>query len=112
MLLINDSLKSCIKDYRELKFSNLDLINREIISLFQEIKEVSYFEDLKRDQIVFSLPLNAINTKIEYTSNFTMRQLLNLNLMNNSLEFKNDLVDILHQMSKTNIKFDLNRLKY
>ena len=64
--VINESLKTCVENIREVKSPTLKKINQDLISKFLEIEGLTYFEDPRRDQIVFSLPLTSLSTKILY----------------------------------------------
>ena len=58
---------------------NHDQFNFKIISVLRGVEGVSYFEDLRRDQIVFFLPLTPLTTKILYPSiwiSFKLKDLL------------------------------------
>jgi hypothetical protein len=61
--ILNSSLKLGVKNLR-LKFTLTDFIHSTLIEKLQQIKGVKYFEDLKRDQIVFAFPLTNLKTSI------------------------------------------------
>jgi hypothetical protein len=69
MNLINESLKQCVKRIREVKFNSLKLINADLISLLEGIEGIDSFEDTKKDQIVFALPLTKLRTKVIFPDN-------------------------------------------
>ena len=52
---------------REKMFSTLDQLNGKKIESLRAIEGVLYFEDIRMDQIVFSLPLSPLTKKINYT---------------------------------------------
>lgn len=62
--IINESLKVCIDGFRRGMYLTLDQCNFKFISVLRGVEEVSYFEDLRRDKIVFVLPLTPLTTKI------------------------------------------------
>ena len=64
MGIINESLKFCVEKMRKIKFLNLELINEELITILHDIEGISFFEDDKKDQIVFALPLSPMSTEI------------------------------------------------
>jgi hypothetical protein len=53
MKILNDSLKECVTKIRSIYYKTHDLINAEVINNLKNAQGISYFEDLKRDQIVF-----------------------------------------------------------
>ena len=53
MKILNDSLKECVTKIRSICYKTHDLINAEVINNLKNAQGISYFEDLKRDQIVF-----------------------------------------------------------
>jgi hypothetical protein len=70
--LVNNSLKSSIERIRKLIFRDLIKINQAVINqlknvkLIEKVKDFDYFEDFKRDQIIFSFPLTPMVQKIVY----------------------------------------------
>ena len=86
--LINNSIKVAIGNIRECLFSSNDEINLSIINKLKSLREVKgfesekdfcYYEDLKRDQIIFILPLTTMVKKIVYPDNgFCLDDLLTL----------------------------------
>lgn len=52
MKILNDSLKECVTKIRSICYKTHDLINAEVINNLKNAQGISYFEDLKRDQIV------------------------------------------------------------
>lgn len=110
MELLNNSLKACIVKLREKYFSS-DLIIFNIIALMKCSEEVTYFEDLRRDQIVFAFPLTKTITKILYPEGgFTFKDLVK---QANELVTESNLSSfnhILALMTKLNFSFDGKRL--
>ena len=79
MLVLNESLKSLIKAYRNEKYSTLDLITAELVEQLHKVEGVTYFEDRRKDQIVFALPLSTPNTAIIYPKEgYSMSEMLKL----------------------------------
>jgi hypothetical protein len=66
MEILNASLKLCVENIRKFKFFHLDNFNRELIVALENLGGVKQYKDLKKDQIVFILPLSKVNTHITY----------------------------------------------
>ena len=80
MEILNDSLKLCVGSIRRFKFFHLDKFNRELIVALENLGGVKRYKDLKKDQIVFILPLSNISTHITYpkkNEGYSMKQLVN-----------------------------------
>ena len=108
MEILNSSLKSCVSRIRKILCSPLEQINEQIIFQLKKVSGVSYYEDQKRDQIVFSLPLSELKTNIFYPNKFTFKELVALT--NADSEGSQTLVfnDILQSFLGFN--FDLKKL--
>jgi hypothetical protein len=84
--LLNKSLKISIDRLRKMLFSDLFDINASIIEdikalkNLESFKECTFFEDLKRDQFVFSFPLTPLCTNLIYPSGgvFSFKDLLEM----------------------------------
>lgn len=66
--IINESLKTCTLMVREKMFLTHDQLKVKIFNSLKRIEGVLLFEDIRRDQIVFSLPLSPLVTRIMYIS--------------------------------------------
>lgn len=82
IVILNNSLKVLIKSTRDLLFPSLIAVNTAIIERLQSIPGVTSFEDSKRDQAVYFLPLTDQESSIEYSQevseSFTFSRLLEL----------------------------------
>jgi hypothetical protein len=77
--LINYSLKHAISNIRKCLFHSIDEVNFSIINSFKKVEGVEYFEDFKRDQIIFILPLTPISKQIAYpVKGFSIDDLLEM----------------------------------
>jgi hypothetical protein len=77
MSLINESLKYYMALYRDLKYASRDLIITDLIEQLYKKDKITFFEDLKNDQIIFALPLSKIKTKLIYPKNsYSMKELV------------------------------------
>ena len=79
MNILNASLKSCVDSIRVLKYPSLDKLNHELIELLHGIPSVISFEDVKKDQIIFVLPLSKLHTYLGYPPQmvgYTLRELV------------------------------------
>jgi len=63
--LLNESIKNSILRLRT-QFMTHDLINSELISILKGVEGLNYFEDHRRDQIVFSYPLSNLSSEIVF----------------------------------------------
>jgi hypothetical protein len=111
MGLINESLKHCIESIREIKYSSLKRITQELITYLGNLEGVDSYEDLKKDQIVFSLPATSLKTKVIYPKeSYSLSELVKLA----KTEANNDLMAsynlLMLQISKNQYKFNLTRL--
>jgi hypothetical protein len=84
MFIINESLKYCVDKIRMLVFGDLFLFNTSLITQMRVMSE-NYdgflcYDDRKRDQFVFSMPLTPLDCKIVYPDDgcFTIIDLLGL----------------------------------
>jgi hypothetical protein len=65
--LINNSLKYCTQSIRKTLYFSLDELNKKLIEKLRSMGGGTlYFEDNRRDQIVLSLPLTPVFSKINY----------------------------------------------
>lgn len=64
--VINQSLKWCIERVRKIHYESLDTVNAELIEKLHDVPGITFYQDLKRDQIIFALPLTKVKTKIQY----------------------------------------------
>lgn len=111
MDLINESLKRVVTKMRE-KFSSLDLFNNAFITGLKEFKGVNYFEDKRKDQIVFALPLTPLKTNITYPdSGVTLFDLIQKSqeLSDDSLKKSFELL-VDNLTNQTNQGCDINKL--
>lgn len=69
MNVLNESLKHCVELIREFKFTQHDSFLDDVRESLRNIEGVTVFEDLKKDYIVFALPLSEIATKVSYPLN-------------------------------------------
>lgn len=73
--------------------------NYNIISILKRVAGLSYYEDLNRDQIVFSISQSSLKTKIEYPGEgYNFRDLVKTSNLESDLAFSrsfNNLVGIL-----------------
>lgn len=76
MCLLNESLKSCIEFIRLTKYRSLDLITTALIDELYDLEGVTYYEDAKKDQIVFALPLSDKKTKVFYPKKYSFKRLV------------------------------------
>ena len=94
MDLINESLKVVVKKMR-CKNSGLYNFNDDIISNLKEVKGITYFEDKRKDQIVFALPLTTKNTKIIFPEEeVCFNDLVVLGNKQSDLPLRVDFIDI------------------
>lgn len=107
--LLNNSLKSCVFKIRE-KYSSVDLITSNLIALLKNVKDIIFFEDRVRDQIVFSLNLTELRTKIIYPGEgYSFKELVKLSNHEVIECHKARFNDILQTWVKLNIPFDCKR---
>ena len=66
MGLLNESLKYSIDSIRKSKFETHDKIISELTSYLEDVQGIKFFEDNKKDQVVFALPLSKVHTAITY----------------------------------------------
>lgn len=106
--ILNESMKGCIDKIRRLCYQNSDEVNLVLIETFKNTPGVTYFEDSKRDQIVFSFPSSQMETKILYPENgYGFKDLIQVSESMIETEKRKDfcmLVTILVKMDK--LKFD------
>lgn len=108
MNLINTSIKACVNSIRLIKYPTLYNLNSELVESLHGITGVIYFEDLKKDQIIFVLPISEVLTYVGYPSNedgYSLKELVKkaysmafptfttdfelfTSLINNSLSYK------------------------
>lgn len=111
MSLINDNLKYYMKIYRDLKYTSRDLITASIIEEFHKLEKVTFFEDVKNDQIIFALPLSETKTKLIYPEkDYSMRELVELSGSLASEALANSYNDLISQLAQNVISFDHERL--
>jgi hypothetical protein len=110
MGLINESLKHCVEVIRKDKFFTLDKINAALITSLYDIEGVDYFEDLPRDQIVFSLPITKLNCNISYPKDITLVELVNQINFDSKLDLRESFAQVVSQFGKIAFKCDFNRL--
>lgn len=73
----------------------MDRVNIEILFFFFGLEGVSYYEDLKKDYIVFSLPLSNLK-KIRTPTNYSLKNLV----VDTSLMGEKDLFDSFNNIIK------------
>jgi hypothetical protein len=80
MELLNSSLTWCVSKIRRTNFLKNDLVVFTLINALKDLDGVVYFEDLRKDHIVFSIPNDTpIRTNIVYQpEKFTLERLLAL----------------------------------
>lgn len=66
MEVLNNSLKECLKSIRTVCYSSYDKLLTKLINCLKEIPSISFYEDLKRDQFIVSLPLSSMKTHMLY----------------------------------------------
>lgn len=109
--LINETLKSCVKLYREVKYHTFDLIIEALIEKLHGVEGITYYKDLKRDQIVFSLPLTPVKTAILYPENgYSMVELVKLGRSLTNKTFTKSFEALLKVFSEIEYSFDTVRL--
>ena len=64
--MVNNSIKPCIDSVRSFTLGGVISINRQLIKNLLTIEGVRYYEVVRKDQVVFSLPLTLVNTQIKY----------------------------------------------
>jgi len=108
MDIINESLRCCINNMRK-RFRSLDLVNQNIIACLREVKGVRYFEDKRRDQIVFALPLTSLTTKISYPcGGVSLQELVRLSNHESEDPLQGSFIFLVNALS--NQGFDCKRL--
>lgn len=113
MNIINAGLKSCVDSIRSLIYPSLDNLNQELIELLHGISGVLSFEDSKRDQVVFVLPLTKIHTFIDYPPHKTGYSIRELVKQAYSMSFDDLTTEIeifTDLLSKLNFKCDISKL--
>ena len=113
MNLLNESIKIGIDLIRELKYLSIDTINAEFIDLLHSVTGVRSFEDMKKDQIVFVLPLSKVNTRIEYPLEEVGYTLVSLVNQSNSMveeDLNNNFELFTSLLGKMNYNGNLNKL--
>lgn len=53
LTLINNSIKTLVKEVRSSLFSKLDAVNQQIIDVLLATDGIVSYQDLKKDQIIF-----------------------------------------------------------
>lgn len=66
MSVLNESLKQSVEALRLLKFLYHDRFMLSLIEKLKNVENVNYFEDLRKDHIVFAMPLSKVSTSICY----------------------------------------------
>jgi hypothetical protein len=64
MKILKDSLKESVTKIRSICYKTHDLLNAEVINNLKNAQGISYFEDLKRDQIVFISQLHHCRPRL------------------------------------------------
>lgn len=100
-----------MKIYRDLKYTSRDLITASIIEEFHKLEKVTFFEDVKNDQIIFALPLSATKTKLIYPEkDYSMKELVELSGSIASDSLANSYKELISQLAQNVISFDQDRL--
>ena len=77
MGLLNESLKYSVDSIRKSKFETHDKIMNELTSYLEDVQGIKFFEDNKKDQVVFALPLSKVHTDINYPDkSYTLKELI------------------------------------
>lgn len=108
MEVLNNSIKEGIKSIRSVCFRTTDHIIAEFINSVKKIPSISYYEDLKRDLFMVSLPLSDLKTSIFYPideKGISFKDLLNYS-NNASLDYQeqsfNKVINTLESSNKFN----------
>lgn len=112
MLILNNSLKECVRRIRKECFESHDILITEITSGLKEIEGVTYFEDTKKGQVVFSLPLSSLKTKIIYPEDdkgISFQQLVNHSTSESLNAHSSSFGDIMVALNH-NLKHDLFKI--
>lgn len=75
-LKIESSIQMCISSIRQIKYEKHDLSMLLLIESLKVIKGLSYYEH--EDQILFSLPRSMIQPYINYSSSFSIKELIQI----------------------------------
>ena len=111
MSLLNNSLKECLEEIRITKHRSLDLINRALIGELNGIEGVTSFEDVKKDHVVFALPLSAPKTKICYPTNYSLLDLVNQSKQESEVTNSQCFSELVDCLSKTEYRFEPLKIK-
>ena len=92
LLIINNSIKSTIEQTRECMFNSIDFFNSSLIEKLSSLKgaagfdEFDFYEDSKRNQMIFFFPLTSMFSAICFPRNneFSFDDLLSMSKGNGS----------------------------
>lgn len=110
MCLLNESLKKCIVSIRLTKHRSLDLINNSFIEELYGLEGVTFFEDPKKDQIVFALPLTNKKTKICYPKKYSMQRLVKQSMKDSRNMHVKSFKSIVDRLSRSRFLYDWGKL--
>lgn len=111
MNIINDSLKACVGEIRKLKYTSLDLINNDVIEALHNIDNINFYEDDKKDHIVFALPITTKKTKIVYPQNgYSMTELIQSSKNLVSEDFDKGVDDIIEALQNLKYTADFDKI--
>ena len=110
MFILNESLKRCVEEIRLTKYTTLDNINNALIQELHSLEGVTYYEDVKRDIIVFALPLSTLTTKILYTDNYSLTDLVNESKRESHIIDSRVFQKIVDQLTKTEYSFESSKI--
>jgi hypothetical protein len=126
--IINGSLKKCPSKVRNKMFSTLDKLNvnkttknkkktnkktNKIINSLKSFEAIHCFEveDHRRDQIVFTLPLSPLATKIIYYSGgYTIKELLHDSKVDCDSSFHSSFKYFVNIISQFDLRNDIDKL--
>jgi hypothetical protein len=75
--ILNSSIKNTVVQLRNSLYKSIDQLVSGLIKSLKGLEGIQYYEDSRRDQIVFSLPLPQPSQMIEYPDEYSMKDLLN-----------------------------------
>lgn len=113
MELLNNSLKECVKNIRFVCYRAYDNIISELINSVKEIPSITYYEDLKRDQFIVSLPLSDMKTNMFYPledKGISFKELLSFSNKTSEGYREQSFNLFLNTLEKLNKQFDKNKI--
>lgn len=93
-------------------FSKLDAVNQQIIDVLLATDGIVSYQDLKKDQIIFSMPLTQLSTKILYPEpSYSLKSMLRDVKAMLVVEETSNFVNLVNIIAQNCLGFEKVRLK-